>query len=121
MGARANGLAAATPTRRSILAASDRSPRSRRRAAAARGPLEIVNPPAGATYLIDPTLRREFQTLPLRVVTAAPGPIEWTINERALGSSSSDAALDWPLAPGTHRISARDGRGNVAEASVVVK
>ena len=33
-----------------------------------RDPLEIVNPPAGATYLIDPTLRREFQTLPLRVV-----------------------------------------------------
>ena len=38
----------------------------------ADGPLAIVNPPSGATYLIDPTLRREFQTLPLRVVATTP-------------------------------------------------
>ncbi len=47
--------------------------------APARGPLEIVNPPSGATYLIDPTLRREFQTLPLRVVATTPGTIEWQV------------------------------------------
>jgi penicillin-binding protein 1C len=102
------------------IVASARSPRPPA-AAVARGPVEIVNPPTGATYFIDPTLRREFQTLGLRVVTSAPGTIEWKINDRALGSSSSEAALDWPLSPGTHRISARDQRGNVAEASVVVK
>ena len=89
--------------------------------ASARGPLEIVNPPAGATYLIDPTLRREFQTLPLRVVAATPGTIEWQVAGRAVGSSSSEAALMWPLTPGVHRITARDERGRVAESSVVVK
>ena len=86
-----------------------------------RGPLEIVNPPAGATYLIDPTLRREFQTLPLRVVAASPGTIEWQVAGRVVGSSSSEAALMWPLTPGVHKITARDERGRVAESSVVVK
>jgi membrane carboxypeptidase/penicillin-binding protein PbpC len=84
-------------------------------------PLQIVNPPSGATYFIDPTLRREFQTLSLRVLTAAPGTIEWHVDDRALGSSSSETGLSWPLVPGTHRITARDGHGRVAESSVVVK
>ncbi len=91
------------------------------RPAPARGPLAIVNPPDGATYLIDPTLRREFQTLPLRVVAATPGTIEWQVAGRVVGSSSSEVALMWPLAPGVHRITARDERGRVAESSVVVK
>jgi penicillin-binding protein 1C len=88
---------------------------------ATRAPLAIVNPPSGATYLIDPTLRREFQTLPLRVVAATPGTIEWQVAGRVIGSSSSEAALMWPLTPGVHRITARDERGRVAESSVVVK
>jgi len=87
----------------------------------ARGPLEIVNPPSGATYLIDPTLRREFQTLPLRVVATTPSTIEWQVAGRVVGTSSSEAALMWPLTPGVHRITARDERGRVAESSVVVK
>jgi hypothetical protein len=90
-------------------------------AMAARGPLEIVSPPSGATYLIDPTLRREFQTLPLRVVATTPGTIEWQVAGRIVGSSSSEAALMWPLSPGVHRITARDERGRVAESSVVVR
>jgi membrane carboxypeptidase/penicillin-binding protein PbpC len=81
----------------------------------------IVNPPSGATYFIDPTLRREFQTLSLRVVAASPGPIEWLIAGRPIGSSSSESALEWPLTPGVHRIVARDGRGRTAESSVTVK
>jgi penicillin-binding protein 1C len=117
--ARTSGLLAAP--RGSSAVASDRSRRAPAASAIARGPLEIVNPPTGATYFIDPTLRREFQTLALRVVSSSPGTIQWTINDRALGSSSSEAGLDWPLSPGTHRISARDERGYVVEASVVVK
>ena len=87
----------------------------------ARSALEIVNPPSGATYLIDPTLRREFQTLPLRVVAATPGTIEWQVAGRVVGTSSTETALMWPLTPGVHRITARDERGRVAESSVVVK
>ena len=81
----------------------------------------IANPPTGATYLIDPTLRPEFQTLPLRVVSASPTRVEWTVNGNRLGVSSSESALDWRLKPGQHHIVARDSRGNVAEGVVTVR
>jgi penicillin-binding protein 1C len=84
-------------------------------------PLEIASPPSGATYLIDPTLRREFQTLPLRVTTDRPGEITWTVDGRVLGRVASEQALAWPLAPGTHRIVARDSRGRSSEATVTVR
>lgn len=93
----------------------------RRGAAARRQALEIVNPPSGATYLIDPTLRREFQTLALRVVAESPGRIEWQIDGTRIGSASSDSPLMWPLAPGKHRITAHDGQGRVAETMITVK
>jgi penicillin-binding protein 1C len=88
---------------------------------AARAPLAISNPPAGATYLIDPTLRRAFQSLSLRAVTDRPGRLEWRVDGLVFGSSPSEAALDWPLVPGAHVISVRDQQGHVAETSVVVR
>jgi penicillin-binding protein 1C len=84
-------------------------------------PIAIVNPPDGGVYFIDPTLRREFQTLALRAMTARPGSIEWQVGGRVVGTSSSEASLPWPLSPGTHRIIARDDRGRVAESSVIVR
>jgi len=81
----------------------------------------LANPPTGATYLIDPTLRPEFQTLPLRVVSASPTRVEWTVNGASVGAGSSEAALEWTLRPGRHRIAARDAKGNVAESVVTVK
>ena len=91
------------------------------RPAAPATPLAIVSPPDGATYLIDPTLRREYQTLPLRAVSASGGPIEWRVSGRLVGAAPADAGLEWPLAPGTHRIEARDTRGRTSEATVVVR
>ncbi len=116
--ARQNGLLA---DHRPVAAPKPRADSTATVATTARGPLEIVNPPSGATYLIDPTLRREFQTLPLRVVATTPGTIEWQVAGRVVGTSSSEAALMWPLSPGVHRITARDERGRVAESSVVVR
>lgn len=106
----------ATPTIRRVAA--------RNEAAAARtrtAPLTIVSPPAGATYLVDPTLRREFQTLPLRAVTTAGGPIDWTVSGQSVGSAAADRAIDWPLARGEHHIVARDQYGHRAEATIVVR
>ena len=85
----------------------------------ARG-FEITNPPHGATYLIDPTLRMEFQTLPLRAVGAS-GHVDWTINGRRWDSNLKNDDLAWPLERGTHQIRARDARGRMATASIVVK
>jgi penicillin-binding protein 1C len=86
-----------------------------------RRAFEIVSPPSGGVYLIDPTLRREFQTLALRAVAATPGTIEWHIDGRLLGTSSSEEPLMWALAPGAHKISARSPAGETAESSVLVK
>jgi membrane carboxypeptidase/penicillin-binding protein PbpC len=85
-------------------------------------PLQIVNPPRDATYLRDPTLRTAFQTLPLQA-EAAGGPrrLLWKVDGRPVGSSLSDAALDWPLAAGEHRIGVEDGRGNSDETRILVK
>jgi penicillin-binding protein 1C len=84
------------------------------RAPARTAALRIVSPPPGATYLRDPTLRSEFQTLPLRAEAAAgAGALAWEVDGRPVGST-------WPLAPGAHLIAVSDGRRR-AEASILVK
>ena len=80
-----------------------------------------MNPPAGATYLRDPTLRDAFQTLPLRAVTAARSRLEWEVDGRAVGSVPAESAVRWPLTPGRHVVSVRDGRGRRDDAEILVK
>jgi penicillin-binding protein 1C len=108
--------AASTPGSSVAAAASHASSHTRRTPV-----LEIVSPPAGATYMIDPTLRREFQTLPLRVVSAVPTTVEWSVNGVKLGDVSSESSLDWPLRAGRHTISARDRRGQLVESAITVR
>jgi penicillin-binding protein 1C len=83
--------------------------------------LRIVNPPPGAVYLFDPTLRAEFQTLPLRAVTGSAGArLAWEVDGRPVGHAPADHALEWPLARGAHTVAVSDGRGR-EETSIVVK
>jgi len=84
-------------------------------------PISIANPPPGAIYSIDPTLRREFQALPLRVVTPTPTTVQWLVDGTAIGTASSESALSWPLVVGSHEIEARDSRGRTARTRIVVK
>lgn len=91
------------------------------RRASAPSPFRIANPPEGATYLIDPTLRHDFQTLPLRVVTASGGPVEWTVNGDLVGTASASESLTWALTKGQHRFVARDSKGQTAEATITVR
>jgi hypothetical protein len=72
--------------------------------------LAIVNPPDNTTYLIDPTLRREFQALRLRASSAAT----WTVDGRRVRD-------DWPLEPGRHVIAAVDGRGRRDTVTITVR
>ena len=92
-----------------------------RRAPTARAALRIVSPPSGATYLRDPTLRPEFQTLSLRAETVAEAQLAWEVDGRAVGNASSEAALAWRLRPGPHVVAVTDPRGRRAEASILVK
>jgi membrane carboxypeptidase/penicillin-binding protein PbpC len=111
-----NGRLKAAPTPFRDAAARDVGAASRRpEAASAFG---ILSPADGATYLIDPTLRAEFQRLPLRA-TAGRGPVEWRIDNRVVATDAAD--VEWPLARGAHRVTARDASGRMAEAYITIK
>jgi membrane carboxypeptidase/penicillin-binding protein PbpC len=73
----------------------------------------IANPPNGATYLIDPTLRMQYQTLRLRADAASR--VQWRVNNRPIASA------EWPLVPGEHVITAVDDRGRRDSVRIVVK
>lgn len=84
--------------------------------------LSIQNPPEGATYLIDPTLRSKYQTIALRASTdRGATSIEWAVDGKPVGASGPDTPFHWPLSPGTHRIVAADDRGRSAEVTILVK
>ena len=83
--------------------------------------LAIANPPSGATYSIDPTLRPEFQALALKALTSTQTRVEWRVDGRPIGHALSEQRLLWPLVPGTHRITARDEHGRMAEATISVR
>jgi membrane carboxypeptidase/penicillin-binding protein PbpC len=83
--------------------------------------LRIVNPPAGAIYSIDPTLRREFQSLSLRAVTADTTSLTWRVNGHPVGTTTSEKGVAWPLAVGRHGIEVQDAAGRRAATTIVVK
>jgi penicillin-binding protein 1C len=115
--ARQESRAAAATSRVPTLSATAPVPST----AGASEPLRIASPPSGATYLIDPTLRRDFQTLPLRVTSDRPTDVTWSLDGRVVGQTASERSLSWPLVPGTHTITARDARGHTAEATITVR
>ena len=101
------------------------APRSPRAPLAPRAPgaplLSIANPPSGAVYSYDPTLRREFQALRLRAVTARPTTVRWLVDGAHVATASSEASVSWPLAVGSHRIEVHDQDGRKAATDVVVR
>jgi penicillin-binding protein 1C len=102
------------------IAADGRTSAPRSIAHASAG-LHVTQPADGTVFLIDPTLRTEFQAVPFRAVGAGGGQVSWTVNGRAVGSAGADAALLWPLERGSHVAVVRDARGRSAQVSFVVK
>jgi penicillin-binding protein 1C len=89
-------------------------------AARSTAALAIVSPLPGATFLLDPTLRSDFQALSLRAQGGAPGPLEWRVDEGTVDATTT-ASPRWPLARGMHRITVRDNAGSVATTTIVVR
>ena len=87
----------------------------------APAPLAIVAPLAGAVYLLDPTLRREFQARSLRSTGGAPGAKRWFVDGHDLGAETDAAPLRWPLAAGTHAFTVRDAVGREAKTTLTVR
>jgi penicillin-binding protein 1C len=81
--------------------------------------LRVTNPPDGATYLIDPTLRKAYQTLRLRAVSATH--VAWRVDDRRVGIAERDSFLEWPLAAGSHTITASDTLGQKQSVKIFVK
>ncbi len=79
-----------------------------------RSPLTIESPLAGATFMIDPTLRPDFQALPLRAL-GGDGSVEWSVDGIKL------VGARWPLIRGTHRVAVRDSKGATTAVQVTVK
>ncbi|HVG23670.1 MAG TPA: penicillin-binding transpeptidase domain-containing protein, partial [Thermoanaerobaculia bacterium] len=72
----------------------------------------IANPMDGATYLIDPTLRMQYQTLRLRA--DASSRVTWKVNDRPVQN-------EWPLVPGKHVITAVDASGHRDSVTITVR
>jgi hypothetical protein len=94
------------------------------RAAQTRGAaatFRIASPADGSTFLIDPTLRREFQAVPLRAVSSSAGEVVWEVDGQAVRHASPERVPSWPLAPGRHTFVARDPSGHIAKSTIVVR
>jgi penicillin-binding protein 1C len=97
-------------------------PTSGRPQAASEGRLSIASPADGTLYLIDPTLRPEYQRLSLRATAGREAEyIDWSVNDKPVGRSAPDKALAWSLVAGEHRITARDAHGQLAETRIRVR
>ena len=83
--------------------------------------LTIVTPLAGAVYLVDPTLRRQFQALTLEASGGAPGVRQWLVDGTVLGTAEDGEPLRWPLESGAHAFTVRDVSGHTASTTVTVR
>jgi penicillin-binding protein 1C len=72
--------------------------------------VRVLSPAQGSTYLIDPTLRREFQALRLRANT----DVRWTVDGKPCDE-------EWPLRGGKHTITAVDAAGNRDSVTIEVR
>jgi penicillin-binding protein 1C len=81
----------------------------------------ITSPADGSTYLIDPTLRREFQAIPLRIASSSSNIITWDIDGKRAATSGEEGRPSWMLAPGRHIFIARNAAGDAAAASITVR
>jgi len=72
--------------------------------------LRILSPADNTTFLVDPTLHREFQALKLKATSS----VIWTVD----GVATAD---EWPLRAGRHTITATDSLGKRDSVRITVR
>lgn len=93
------------------LARERRTPSAAPRALAGRATrFRITSPSNDTTYLVDPTLHREFQSIHLRATSDA----NWSVDGKT-------AASEWPLRAGKHSIVATNRRGERDVVAITVR
>jgi penicillin-binding protein 1C len=85
------------------------------------GRLTIRRPLGGAVFLIDPTLRPEFQQLSLSARGGAAGVLTWSVDGTVVGRARADETVKWPLARGRHEVVVRDAAGASARTHIEVR
>jgi penicillin-binding protein 1C len=90
--------------------------------------LRIANPVDGARFVVDPSIPRSRQELPLRALvnTAEALRVRWEIDGRPLAEVGAPFSTDWRIEPGEHHVRASALRSSgevlaVHEVFVVVK
>lgn len=120
--ARQEGLGTRTAPIGTNAAPAARAPQPHSNVARSNGDgLTIVRPLGGALFLLDPTLRPDFQALPLSARGGAPGPLEWFVDGVSVGRDARDGRLRWSLIRGRHSIVVKDGDGRSASTYVDVR
>ncbi len=76
-------------------------------------PIEILGPPDGATFVIDPLLPRERQRLELRVAVRAAGAesVRWSVDGQPVAEVRRPYVAFWTLEPGQHVLRAETLQG----------
>ncbi len=87
--------------------------------------IHIINPSHGTIYQIDPVLKPEFQTVPLRAVIPSGMEIagfEWLADGITLASALGNFVFYWHIKPGRHTLSfkAKTKTGSTQKGSVVI-
>jgi penicillin-binding protein 1C len=82
--------------------------------------LTIVRPVAGAVFMLDSTLRPEFQALTL-AARGGRAPLQWTVNGNAVPPDATGISARWPLARGRHDVVVRDAAGQTATTRIEVR
>jgi penicillin-binding protein 1C len=76
----------------------------------------ILNPPAGAHYVIDPILPAAQQMVEL--TCTLPGDVQWSVNGQAV-APQADGRIFWQLAPGEWEVQAVTSTEKIAEQITV--
>ena len=82
--------------------------------------LTITRPLGGALFLLDPSLRPEFQALTFSA-TGGDGPLEWFVDSASIAVVEPGRTVRWPLVRGRHRVAVKDRAGATDETTIVVR
>jgi len=85
--------------------------------------LTVLFPVHGDVYKLDPVLRREYQVIDLKArVPEGIGikKIEWWLDGKKIGISSSPYSFSWKLSPGFHKIQIQTSMSEKALKSKIV-
>ena len=72
-------------------------------------------------FLLDATLRPEFQMLTLAAHGGTRGTRQWYVDGAFVGAETADENVKWPLTRGRHDIVVRDGSGASANTQIEVR